>query len=238
MKSMINETSFAVSGVILAGGKSRRMGRDKAFIEFEGKPLVSRVIERAQILCSETIIVTNSAEAYAPILAQVEGDARIVSDVYPGKGSLGGIYSGLLAAREEYALVLASDLPLLNPALLRYLISLAPSADIVIPRARDLSSKAPRTEEQRRGKTPARAGQRIARQADLHPTHAVYSKNCLPPMQKRLLADDLRVIGVLDDVRVRVVEAAEIDRFDPKHLSLFNANTPEDLRIAQTLRDE
>jgi len=51
-------------------------------------------------------------------------------------------------------------------------------------------------------------------------------------MHARLLADDLRLIGFHDAVRVRVVETDEIDRFDPQHLSFFNANTPEDLSVA------
>lgn len=221
-----------VSAVILAGGQSQRMGRDKAFIDFEGAPLIARVIERVQPLCTEIIIVANEANAY------VQFGHRVIGDVYPGKGSLGGVFSGLQAAREPAALTVACDMPFLNSGLLQYLVSLIPQFDVVIPRALDPSGKMPRSS---RGDKPPRVGmphgvrQPIAKESNLQPTHAVYSKNCLPAMKARLLEDDLRLIGFHDALRVRVVESDEVDRFDPQHLSFFNANTPEDLLIAQAI---
>ena len=225
---MNDDTLPRVSGIILAGGLSRRMGRDKALIDFDGAPLIARVLERVRPLCADVMIVANDQDAYAQF------GVPVIGDVYPGKGSLGGAYSGLLAAHEQYVLAVACDMPFLNVALLRYLIALAPQFDVVIPRAPDPSSKVPRSA---RGDKPAdvsRNVQRVlAKQVDLHPTHAVYSKTCLPAMQARLLAGDLRLIGFHDKVRVRVVEPAEVDRFDPQHLSFFNANTPADWEVAR-----
>ncbi len=229
---MTDDSLPPVTGIILAGGASRRMGRDKAFIEFEGAPLIARVIERMQTLSAEIILVANDTDAYARF------GLRVVNDVVPGKGSLGGIFSGLQAAREPYALAVACDMPFLNPALLRYLISLASHFDVVIPRAQDPSGKTPRSsrgDKPAGDKTPRRADQPIAKESNLHPMHAVYSKNCLPAIEARLRANDLRLIGFHDAVRVRVVETDEIDRFDPQHLSFFNANTPEDLAAAWSL---
>jgi molybdopterin-guanine dinucleotide biosynthesis protein A len=201
-----------VSALVLAGGQSRRMGRDKAFLDFDGAPLIARVIARVRQVCGEVIVVANGAEAYGRF------GVRVIGDAYPGKGSLGGIFSGLQAAHEEYALAVACDLPFLNAALLRYLISLAPQADVVIPRAH-----AP-IGERRGGVTPS-----------LQPTHAIYSKRCLEPMRARLLTDDLRIINFFDEVRVRVVEPDEVARFDPQLLSFFNVNTPGDLKVAKLL---
>lgn len=243
---MTDDVLPRVSAVILAGGESRRMGRDKAFIDFDGAPLIARVIERVQPLCAEIIIVANDTDAYARALSSsasltvnsVEGGARFVGDVYPGKGSLGGIFSGLQAAREQSVLAVACDMPFLNPALLRYLISLIPQFDVVIPRAQDPSGKVPRTARGDKPvgeRKPRAADWPIAKETNLHPMHAVYSKNCLAAMEARLRADDLRLIGFHDSVRVRVVEPDEVDRFDPQHLSFFNANTPEDLRAARQL---
>ncbi len=206
-----------VSGIILAGGQSRRMGRDKASVELDGKPIIQRALDAVRAVCAETIVVANDAEAYA------RWGARVVSDVYPGKGSLGGIFSGLRAAREEYVLAVACDMPFLNVELLRYLVSLAPQSDVVIPRALDPSARL------------ARGDARSARASNLHPLHAVYSKNCLAAMEARLKADDLRPISFHDAVRVRVVEAEEIDRFDPEHRSFFNVNTPEDVGLAGSI---
>ncbi len=212
-----------VTAIILAGGQSRRMGRDKAFIEFEGKPLIARVIERVQNVAAEVLIIANDNASYARF------GLPIINDVYPGKGSLGGIYSGLLAASHEHALAVACDMPFLNEALLRYLISLASQADVVVPHAIDPSSNVAHN-----GKRPRRA-QVLAKSRDLHPTHAVYSKHCLEPIRARLLADDLRLISFFDDVRVHVVESAQVDQFDPQHLSFFNANTPQDFQNALAL---
>ena len=211
-----------VSAVILAGGKSRRMGRDKSFIEFEGQPLIARVIARVSALSDDVIIVTNDAQSYAPF------GQRIVADVFPGKGSLGGIYSGLQAAREDYAFAVACDMPFLNSDLMRFMVSLAPEFDVVIPRAKDPSGKAKRS---------TRPHRLLAKEVDLHPTHAIYAKTCLAPIHERLLVDDLRIIGFLDAVSVRVVEEMEIDLYDPKHLSFFNMNTPDDLKTASQLVD-
>jgi len=211
------------SAIILAGGKSRRMGRDKAFIEFQGAPLIASVIAHVQQVCAEVLVVANDHDAYARF------GLPIVSDVFPNKGSLGGIYSGLLAAREEYALAVACDMPFLNQALLRYLITLAPQADIVVPHAIDPSGNVAHN-----GKRPRR-DETLAKSRDLHPMHAVYSKKCLAPIRARLLADDLRLISFFDDVTVRIVEPVEIERFDPQHLSFFNANTPDDFALALSL---
>jgi len=210
------------SAVILAGGKSRRMGRDKAFLEFAGQLLIERVIERVRQVCDEVVIVSNDLDSYARFGVPVMGD------VYPNKGSLGGIFTGLQSTREEHILAVACDMPFLNIDLLRHLISLAPQADVIVPRAKDLSSNL------HRGR-PDASTMRLAKDADLHPTHAIYSKRCADPMRERLLADDLRIIGFYDSVKVLVVEPEEIDRFDPRHLSFFNANTLEDLEFARTL---
>lgn len=219
---MTESTMPRASAIILAGGKSRRMGSDKAFLEFDGELLIERVIERVRRVCDQVVIVSNDLDSYARF------GVPIVGDVYPNKGSLGGIFSGLLAIREPYAVAVACDMPFLNEALLRHLISLADQADVIVPRAKDLSSNV------HRGR-PDASTLRLAKDADLHPTHAVYSKNCIEPMRARLLADDLRIISFYEAVRVLVVEPEAIDRFDPKHLSFFNANTPEDLEFARTL---
>ncbi|HEX2768303.1 MAG TPA: molybdenum cofactor guanylyltransferase [Geobacteraceae bacterium] len=209
-----------VTALVLAGGQSRRMGRNKAFLDFAGAPLIERVIERVQSLCVETIIVANDAERYARF------GLRIVRDVYQGKGSLGGIFSGLQAASEEYALAVACDLPFLNDALLRYLTTLAPQADVVIPRSHAPTGKA---------KVATRYEHLAVKDSGLQATQAIYSRRCLEPMRARLLADDLCIINFFDEVRVRVVEPHEVVRFDPLLLSFVNVNRPCDLAMALSL---
>lgn len=216
------------SGIILAGGKSRRMGREKGLIEFDGRPLIAHVINAIEPLCSEIIIVANEESSYHQF------GHTVLPDVFPGKGSLGGVFSGLQAAREPFALALACDMPFLNRGLLGYLLSCLPGFDLVIPRARGLSSNTPHSGPRRFNQT----AWAYAKESDLHPMHAVYAKTCLPALRKQIQKGDLRLISILENVRTRVVMPEEIDRYDPRHLSFFNMNTPEDLTAALRLRSE
>ena len=106
------------SGIILAGGRSRRLGRDKAVESVGGQPLIQRVIQRLSQVTSEIVVVV-ADQTQADRFALDQGQ-RVTQDLYPGKGSLGGIFSGLSAARQEWSLVVACDMPFLNLELLRY----------------------------------------------------------------------------------------------------------------------
>jgi molybdopterin-guanine dinucleotide biosynthesis protein A len=118
----------AVTGVILAGGQSRRMGRDKALLPLAGRTLIEQVIARLRQACGERLLlVTNAPDAYRRL------GLPMVPDALPPGQSLVGIYTGLLHAQEA-AFVCACDLPCLNPALIRHLERLARDADVVIPR--------------------------------------------------------------------------------------------------------
>ncbi len=211
------------SGIILAGGLSRRMGRDKAWVEFQGRPLIERVIDRLREVCQEIIVVANDQEPYKKL------GTRLVSDILPGKGSLGGIFSGLSAAEFDRAVVVACDMPFLNPDLLRFMLTLGHEYDVVVPGIADEAKSTPPSGGEAKSKRPT------AKDSGLHPLHAVYSKRCMTPIEARLRAGDLRIISFYPDVRVRVLNEAEIHEYDPAHLSLFNANTPEQLALAETL---
>jgi molybdenum cofactor guanylyltransferase len=126
---------------------------------------------------------------------------RVALDIYLGKGSLGGIFSGLMAVRGEWGLVVACDMPFLNLELLRYMMSLREGADAVVP----------------------------VLEGRPEPTHALYSRACLPHIEERLKADDLKIAGFFDEVRVKYVPEEDIARFDPDYLSFFNINSQPDL---------
>ena len=191
----------AISSVVLAGGQSKRMGVNKAFLEVGGRPIIERLIDQVLVVGQQVILVTNSPDEYAHL------GYPTVPDVYPGKGALGGLYSGLKAARTEHSLVVACDMPFLDLRLLRYMILLSPGQDVVIPRVGGLTE----------------------------PLHAIYSRACIQPIERLLLAGGLRIVDFLGDVRVRYVEEQEIDLFDPQHLSFFNINTLDDLEKARGL---
>jgi molybdopterin-guanine dinucleotide biosynthesis protein A len=120
----------AVIGVILAGGESRRMGRDKAFLPFGGATLVERVASRLREACADVLVVANDPEPYQAL------GLRTVPDALPERRSLVGIYTGVLHAGGP-AFVCGCDMPFLCPALIRRMADLARSADVVIPRVAD-----------------------------------------------------------------------------------------------------
>ncbi len=186
---------LTVSGIALAGGQSLRLGMDKSFVNVKGQPLIEQIVAKLSRLSDDVIIVSNSLEKYNHL------KAKLVGDIYPGKGALGGIYSGLRAAANFHSLVVACDMPFLNLNLLRYMILLARGHDVVIPRI---------------GGFP-------------EPLHAIYSKNCLEPIDGLLARGGLKITDFFSEVQVRYVEEDEVDIFDPQHLSLFNVNTPSDL---------
>lgn len=197
-----------VSSIVLAGGKGLRLGRYKASIDFNGESLLQRVVSRSSILGGEVIIVI--AEGQKTPELSTNQESRIVTDVYRGKGPLVGIYTGLLNSRSDYNLVVACDMPLLNRHLLAYILKEAAGFDIAIPRLGNL----------------------------LEPLHAVYSKNCIQPIEKLLAEGSFKIRHLLDLVKVRYVEREEIDSFDRQHLSFFNINTQQELNKAMQLAGE
>jgi len=113
---------------IQAGGRSRRMGRDKGLVLLRGRPMVSHLIDRVAELGDEILITTNRPEDYAFL------GVRLASDDSPGAGALSGLRTALQAASGEKVLILACDMPFVSRPLLVHLTGLASQADVVIPR--------------------------------------------------------------------------------------------------------
>ena len=189
---------MTISGVILAGGKSTRMGRDKAVLEIGGKRLIDRLVEGLQQIFPEVIIVANTPGLYENL------GVRVVPDLIPDKGSLGGIYTAATIASHPWAFVMACDMPFFNPALIQYLGSLIDDWDAV----------APYTD-------------------DWEPLYALYAKTCLPYMERQVHSDNLKIARFFSHVRVRRVGIEELEPYDPQGLSLFNMNTPEEFARAE-----
>lgn len=211
-----------LSGIILCGGSSRRMGRDKALLTVGGQRLLDLVAATLGQVADDLIVVASQVEAY-----QGRG-WRVVSDAFPGAGSLGGLYSGLRAAHFPYAITVAVDMPFLNPAVLRYLARVARGWDAVIPRINP---------ERLTGHPGRNRHMNTARDADLQPLHAVYHRRVADTIRRCIQDNDLRMISFLPLVRVRLVTYEEVARFDPEGLSFFNANTPEEWQAARERLD-
>src|SRR5678815_4185567 len=112
-----------ISVAILTGGQSSRMGRNKAFVEVGGKPIIERIIERVRDLGSDMMLITNTPSDYAHL------EIASYPDLIPGKGSLGGLYTALTHANQGYLLAVSCDQPFLNTDLLRFLIGLRAGYD-------------------------------------------------------------------------------------------------------------
>jgi molybdopterin-guanine dinucleotide biosynthesis protein A len=193
------------SCIVLAGGKSLRLGYDKVLETVGSRSLLEQVISRVGSLSDEIIIVIAGEQNIPESIGHP--NFKILADIYPKKGPLGGIYTGLVTSTSFYNLVVASDMPFLNQALLRYMIQLSSDFDSVVPRVGKL----------------------------LEPLHATYTKSCLPAIESMIKQSDLRVDHLFKQVKVKYVETEEINEFDPKHLSFFNVNTKADLAIARDL---
>jgi molybdopterin-guanine dinucleotide biosynthesis protein A len=195
----MSSTPQPITGVILAGGKSSRMGQNKALMSLGGKRLVDRVVEVMRSVFDDLLMVTNTPDVYADL------GLPMAPDVWPDKGSLGGVYSAIYRVATPYCLVVACDMPFLQAAGLRYLITQMANYDVVVP---DVLG-------------------------ELQTLHAIYSKACLQPIERRLETNRLRIVGFFPDVRVRTVTASELEPYDSALLAFQNLNTPEEFQAAE-----
>lgn len=198
-----------MTSIILAGGRGSRLGREKHAEVIAGESLIERVIGQLSLLSHEILIVISQRQAKSSKSIDYPG-AKTVIDLYPGKSSLGGIYTGLVNSSNFLNLVVACDMPFLNSGLLRYMVDIAPGFDVVIPKIGDM----------------------------MEPLHAIYTKNCVKPMKNLIEQGNLKITAFFDSVKVRYVEEQELDRFDPEHLSFFNINTGDDLEKARRIAAE
>ena len=196
------------TSIVLAGGRSSRLGKAKHNETIAGRSLIERTIDKLSLLSTEILIVISERQSKSAFNSY--SPAKTVVDLYPGKGPLAGIYTGLVHSSNSCNLAVACDMPFLNADLLHYMIDLSADFDIVIPRIGDYRE----------------------------PLHAIYSQACLHPMEGLLDEGNRKISDLLDLVRVKYVERDEIERFDPLHLSFFNINTGADLERARALAEQ
>ena len=189
---------------IQAGGQSSRMGEDKALKTFLGRPLIQRVIERLSPVADELIVTTNRPEDYSFL------DLRLVSDLKPGRGALGGLYTAIASAKNPMVAVVACDMPFASGTLIEAAgkILVEEEADVVIARSDE----------------------------GYEPLHAVYRREtCLPAIESAIEADQWKVIAWFPQVKVRVLTADEIKQYDSLGLAFWNVNTPEEFAKAEKI---
>lgn len=180
------------------------MGRDKRFLELDGRTLLERTLSVLESLFAEVIVVV------AEPASQLAGlRHRIVTDLVPNCATLGGLYTGLSSAAHGRIFAAACDMPFLNQSVIKWMAKLDRNADVVMAQLAN----------------------------GLQPMHAVYSKACLPHLERMLNARNLKVqeLSQTPGLSVRLVSEDELREADPQFLSFLNINTVADLEFARKL---
>jgi molybdopterin-guanine dinucleotide biosynthesis protein A len=169
-----------------------------------GRPLIQRVIERLAPIADEIIVTTNRPAEYGFL------NQRLITDLKPGRGALGGLYTAIVSATSPFVAVVACDMPFASKNFFEsaYSLMVKEEADVVIAK----------TDE------------------GYEPFHALYRREtCLPAIESAIDADQWKVIAWFPQVKVRILSPDEAKIFDPSGLCFWNVNTPEDFIKAEGL---
>jgi len=187
-----------ISAYILAGGKSSRFGENKALYDYEGTPLVQRVVETVRSVIPSAGIIANQPELYTFL------GLPIHTDIIPGLGPLGGIYTALSYSSTRYVFMAACDMPDIAPKVIEYMISITGDNDVIIPWNDGL----------------------------YEPLHAIYSRSCLEVIESMLKREQRRVSILLENenITTRKVLRDEINSLADPSLIFRNINFKADLK--------
>lgn len=178
-----------MTGIVLIGGRSTRFGSDKVVSPFKGKALVEHVVDLITPLFDEIILIGNRRSELST--------HRVVEDIYPGCGPLGGIYTALTAASFPQCFVFAADMPNLNGDFIRHMITAGGDHDIVMPfwsQGRE-------------------------------PLHAIYHRRILPVVKDLIDRKRLKIFDLLKEADVLMIEEETIRRFQSPEAIFSNINT-------------
>lgn len=191
-----------ISCVILAGGKNARMGRNKALLKVGDKTIIEIINEVVGKIFTDVIVVSNEPDQYAFL------NRKVVKDVYPGRGPISGIHSGLNESSTERIFFISCDLPLVAGEMIEYIINYPTNKNIVIPTAGNY----------------------------LQTLCAVYDKSCLPYIEKRLKVDvedangrkqkRFSLIDLMQEIGAEIADVSTLSFYDDK--MFFNLNNMND----------
>jgi len=201
------------SAIILAGGFSKRFGRDKGLVKLKGKPLVTYLLEKVAKVVDEKVIVVGSKaqkDVFSPLLDPV---ADVIVDKYSGHGPLIGALTGFETVQCEYSLLLPCDTPFLSSEIAALLLDCCLGRSAVIPRWPN---------------------------GWIEPLQAAYHMKSAIVATKKALAqgkmDMLSMISHLYDIRY--ISTAVLRKLDSELLTFFNINTLADLRKAESMLNQ
>lgn len=198
------------SAIILAGGFSRRLGRDKGLVELVDKPLILHVLDRIYGIVDETVAVVSSDHqriVFAPLLGR---RARVVVDEREVQSPLVGATTGFKNARGEYSLLLPCDTPFVSSRVATLLLDLCIDKSATIPRWPN---------------------------GYIEPLQAAYrTKPALKATERALKEGKLDLGSTISHLSgIRYVSTTILQKVDPRLLTFFNINTPEDLKKAESM---
>jgi molybdopterin-guanine dinucleotide biosynthesis protein A len=195
----------ALAAVVLAGGRSSRMGRDKAALDFDGLPLLERTITELRTFFDPVLAVAGAEPVLTPQFAQL--GTTVVRDDAPFAGPVGAVARGLIAASADSAFVCACDLPFLTAGAALKICGVLGAHEAVIPRV----------------------------DGHLQPLFAAYSSACAEKLNAMAASGETRLWKIAECVDARILSEAELDRLGIPALTFFNVNTEEDYSKALAL---
>lgn len=198
------------SAVILAGGFSRRFGRDKGLVVLAGKPLILHVIDRVSKVADEVLVVVSSEEQKNKFETILEEKANLVIDKDDSQSPLVGAITGFESANAEYSLLLPCDTPLVSTQIVQFLLDMCTNRSAAIPR------------------WPS---------GYIEPLQAVYrTESALTAAKTALKQGKMNMRSMIDNLRgVRYVSTIVLEQLEPDLLTFFNVNTPQDLKKAESI---
>lgn len=198
-----------ISGFVLAGGASRRMGHPKAALVLGNETMLERQVRILRRVCRHVAMI---GVPPAPLTTLSGMEVPFIPDHLPGRGPLGGILTGLTESRTEWSLFLGCDMPFISAVLLRFLCreALSSGAEVTIPESRD---------------------------GRYQPLCAVYRRTALYAIRSRLTRGENKVTGFLGSVRCRVIGWPQIVRARLSARVFDNMNTPQDYEAARKRLD-
>ncbi len=191
---------FPSAGIILAGGRSRRMGSDKALLPLPDNGHTTFVEHLATLLtslCQEVTVIARDADQAA---SYTFSGVRVVTDKTPDVGPLMGLYTGLSEVQASHALVTAVDMPFVQPEIVSFLLAQSLDDALVVPMVQNIPQV----------------------------LFSVYPRSILPKIEARLREGRRDPRSLLDVVPVRYIEEAQLREIDPRLRSFVNVNTPEE----------
>lgn len=179
---------------ILAGGKGSRFIPHKSFLKINGETIIEKQLETLNKVFTDIVVVTNNGELYKGL------NVRIIADIIPNKGALGGIYSALMNIKDGHCFITASDMPYLNIDLIKYMMDNASDSDVLVSEFNRV----------------------------LEPLYAFYSKRCILAIEKQIKEDNFKISDLFKSVKVKKISQKVVSKFDPEGMSFTNINTQED----------